>query len=114
MKAFNENIFKKLLKWFDMKYKAPEECKLQMAERNLSTMIHVQPLLIALGVYGVISILVKFRGNYLAALPRFIYFSEYIILGIACILISIKLKKINFARSTIKMIPTYLLFAYLM
>ena len=97
MKAHKENFIKKILKWFDMKYKAPEECKLQMAERNLSTMIRVQPLLIALGVYGVISILVKFRGNYLQALPRFIYFSEYIILGIACILLAIKLKKINFA-----------------
>ena len=114
MKASNDNIIKKILKWFEKKYKAPEECKLQMAERNLSTMIRIQPLLIALGVYGVLSILIKFRGDYLAALPRFIYFSEYIILGITCILLSIKLKKINFARSTVKMIPTYLLFAYLM
>ena len=114
MKPQKENIIKKTLKWFEQKYKAPEECKLQMAERNLSTMIRVQPLLIALGVYGVLSILIKFKGNYFQALPRFIYFSEYIILGIVCILLSIKLKKINFARSTIKMIPTYLLFAYLM
>ena len=114
MKTYKENIFKKFLKWMDVKYRAPEDCKLQMAERNLNTMIRVQPLLIALGLYGVIILLVKFKGNYLAALPRFVYFSEYIVFGIACILLSIKLKRNTFARSSIKMIPTYILFMYLM
>ena len=114
MKIYNGNIFKKILKWLDTKYKAPEDCKLQMAERNLKTMINVQPLLIALGIYGVTILLVKFKGNYTAAIPRFIYFGEYIVFGITCILLSIKLRKNEFARSTIKMIPTYLLFLYLM
>ena len=77
MKIYNGNIFKKFLKWLDTKYKAPEDCKLQMAERNLKTMINVQPLLIALGIYGVTILLVKFKGNYTAAIPRFIYFGEY-------------------------------------
>ncbi len=114
MKIYNGNILKKILKWLDTKYKAPEDCKLQMAERNLKTMINVQPLLIALGIYGVTILLVKFKGNYTAAIPRFIYFGEYIVFGITCILLSIKLRKNEFARSTIKMIPTYLLFLYLM
>ncbi len=114
MKSYKQNIIKKFLNWLEKKYKAPEDCKLQMAERNLNTMIRVQPLLIALGVYGYTLLLVRFNGNYIAALPRFLYFGEYIILGIVCILLSIKLKKRTFARSCIKMIPTYLLFAYLM
>ena len=63
MKIYNGNIFKKILKWLDTKYKAPEDCKLQMAERNLKTMINVQPLLIALGIYGVTILLVKFKGQ---------------------------------------------------
>ena len=114
MKSYKQNIIKKFLNWLEKKYKAPEDCKLQMAERNLNTMIRVQPILIALGVYGYTLLLVRFNGNYIAALPRFIYFGEYIILGIVCILLSIKLKKRTFARSSIKMIHTYLLFAYLM
>lgn len=114
MKEYKDNIIKKILNWLDRKYRAPEDCKLQMAERNLTTMIRVQPLLIALGIYGVIILLIKFKGNYTEAIPRFIYFGEYIVLGIVCILASIKLKRITFVRSTIKMIPTYLLFTYLM
>ena len=114
MKAQKKNIFKQFLNWLEKKYKAPEDCKLLMAERNLSTMIRVQPLLIALGLYGVIILLAKFKGNYYAAIPRFIYFGEYIVLGFLCIFLSVKLKKNTFARSVIKMIPTYLLFSYLM
>ena len=114
MKAQKKNIFKQFLNWLEKKYKAPEDCKLLMAERNLSTMIRVQPLLIALGLYGVIILLAKFKGNYLAAIPRFIYFGEYIVLGFLCIFLSVKLKKNTFTRSVIKMIPTYILFSYLM
>ena len=100
--------------WVERKYKAPEDCKLYLAEQNLNTMILAQIPLILLGVFGVSLLLVKYNGHYITAIPRFIYFGTYIILGTLCIYLSFKLKKITFTRSTVKMIPTYILFTYLM
>ena len=93
MKGYKQNIIKIFLNWLNKKYSAPEDCKLQMAERNLNTMIRVQPILIALGIYGYTLLFIKFKGNYIDAIPRFIYFGEYIVLGILCILLSLKLRK---------------------
>ena len=114
MKEHKSNIFTRFLDYMNKKYKAPEECRLVMADRNLNTMFKAQAMLIIMGVYGLISILVTNKGNYMASIPRFLYFGEYIVFGFLCIFVSAKLKKISFARSTIKMIPTYFLFLYLM
>lgn len=114
MKEHRQNFVRWLIDWFERRYKAPEECKLIMAEKNLNTMFKAQAMLIILGFYGIIAILIANKGNYLASLPRFLYFSEYIIFGFLCIFLSFKLKKINFIKSTVKMIPTYFLFIYLM
>ena len=110
----SQSIFSRMIQWMDLKYRAPEECKLQMAEKNLTTMFKAQIMLIIVGVIGLISILITEKGHYRDSIPRFIYFSEYIVFGLTCIIASAKLKKVNFARSTIKMIPTYFLFIYLM
>ena len=114
MKESSRNIFKIFLEWMNRKYKAPEECKLEMADKNLSTMVKAQTLLIIMAIVGIITILIANRGNYLPYIQRFIYFGVYIVFGLPCILISIKLRKLNFTRSSIKMIPTYFLFIYLM
>lgn len=114
MKRNKESLYRKIINFFEKKYKAPEECKLILAERNLVTMFKAQAMLITLGFFGLISLLITQKGNYSASIPRFIYFGEYIVFGIVCIIASEKLKKINFARSFIKMIPTYFLFFYLM
>ena len=114
MKDYKRNIFRRFYEYMNKKYRAPEECKLLMAERNLNTMFKAQAMLIIMGIYGIVSILVAHKGEYFSVIPRFFYFSEYIVFGFLCILASSKLKKINFARSTIKMIPTYFLFFYLM
>ena len=114
MKEYKNNIFTRFLNYMTDKYRAPEDCKLVMADRNLQTMFKAQAMLIIMGVYGIISILVTQKGNYSSSIPRFLYFSEYIVFGFLCIIVSAKLKKINFARSTVKMIPTYFLFLYLM
>ncbi len=110
----SQNIFRRIKQHLEDKYKAPEECKLAMADKNLSTMFKAQTMLIIMGVIGLLCILIIHQGDYLAYLPRFIYFAIYIVLGIFCILISIKLKKITFTRSRVKMVPTYFLFIYLM
>ncbi len=114
MKANKTNIFTRFLDYMRKKYQAPEECKLQMADRNLNTMLKAQVMLIIMGIYGLVSILVTRKGNYYDSIPRFIYFGEYIVFGLLCIFASSKLKRLTFARSTIKMIPTYFLFLYLM
>lgn len=114
MKGHKNNIFIRFYDYMTKKYKAPEECKLLMAERNLNTMLKAQVMLILLGIYGLVSILITNKGNYMSSIPRFIYFGEYIVFGLLCIFASAKLKKLTFARSTIKMIPTYFLFLYLM
>ena len=114
MEGHKNNIFIRFRDYMTTKYKAPEECKLLMAERNLITMVKAQVMLIIMGIYGLISILVANKGNYISSIPRFIYFGEYIVFGLLCIFSSAKLKKITFARSTVKMIPTYFLFIYLM
>ena len=112
MNKKNNIIIKLITKLID-KYKAPEDCKVMMADRNMSTIIKVQPILIALGVFGLIYLFVNNKGNYYHSIPRFMYFGAYIVFGILSILFSIKLKKINFTRSSIKMIPTHFLFIYL-
>ena len=114
MKEYKNTIFTRFLNYMTDKYRAPEDCKLVMADRNLQTMFKAQAMLIIMGVYGIISILVTQKGNYSSSIPRFLYFAEYIVFGFLCIIVSAKLKKINFARSTVKMIPTYFLFLYLM
>ena len=114
MKEYKNTIFTRFLNYMTDKYRAPEDCKLLMADRNLQTMFKAQAMLIIMGVYGIISILVTQKGNYSSSIPRFLYFAEYIVFGFLCIIVSAKLKKINFARSTVKMIPTYFLFLYLM
>ena len=114
MKAHKNNILTRFLDYMTKKYKAPEECKLVMADRNLNTMFKAQVMLIIMGFYGVISILVARKGDYYSSIPRFIYFGVYIVFGFLSIFVSAKLKKLNFARSTVKMIPTYFLFLYLM
>ena len=114
MKAHKNNIITRFLDYMNKKYKAPEECKLVMADRNLNTMFKAQTMLIIMGIYGIFSILVTQKGDYYSSIPRFIYFGVYIVFGLLCIFLSSKLKKLNFARSTIKMIPTYFLFFYLM
>ena len=114
MTGHKTNIFIRFRDYMTTKYKAPEECKLLMAERNLNTMVKAQVMLIIMGIYGLISILIAQKGNYYNSIPRFIYFGVYVVFGFLCIFVSAKLKKINFARSTVKMIPTYFLFMYLM
>ena len=81
MKAHKNNIFTRFYDYMAKKYKAPEECKLVMADRNLNTMFKAQTMLIIMGVYGLISILVTNKGNYMASIPRFLYFGEYIVFG---------------------------------
>ena len=114
MNNSSPNIFRRLIQWLEEKYKAPEDCKLSMADKNLTTMLKAQSMLIIMGVIGLISILIIHKGDYFTYLPRFVYFGIYIILGFFCIFVSIKLKKITFTRSRVKMIPTYFLFLYLM
>ena len=114
MKGRKRTVFSSLFNWLEQKYRAPEDCKLVMADRNLNTMIKVQPFLIALGVYGVFVILLKNSENLIPAIPRLFYFGEYIVFGLLCILFSVRLKKKAFLRSSIKMLPTYFLFFYLM
>lgn len=114
MKNHSQNGLKRLIRWLEDKYKAPEECKLEMADKNLSTMFKAQTMLIIMGFIGLILILIIHKNNYTAYIPRFIYFGTYIIFGVVCILLSLKLKKITFTRSRIKMVPTYFLFTYLM
>ena len=114
MKEHSQSIFSKIYAFLEKKYKASEECKLLMAERNLSTMFKAQAMLIILGFYGIIAILVTHKGSYQNYIPRFFYFGEYIVFGLLCILMAAKLRTITFARSRIKMIPTYFLFIYLM
>ncbi|MBO4628338.1 MAG: serine/threonine-protein phosphatase [Treponema sp.] len=113
MKRNKQSLYRKLFNYLEKKYNAPEECKLLMAEANLDTMIKVQPLLIVLGIIGLISILIKCKGHYSNYIPRFIYFGTYIIFGILIFIISLRLKKISFTRPFIKMIPTYFLLLYL-
>ena len=64
MKAHKNNILTRFLDYMTKKYKAPEECKLVMADRNLNTMFKAQAMLIIMGFYGVISILVARKGDY--------------------------------------------------
>ena len=114
MKENKENIYRKIYNYLEKKYQAPEECKLIMAERNLTTMFKAQIMLIIIGFFGLISLLILNKGHYLESIPRFIYFGEYVVFGFVCIIASAKLKKMNFVRSFIKMLPTYFLFLYLM
>ena len=114
MKKKQNNIITRFLEYLNKKYKAPEECKLEMADKNLLTMYKAQFMLIILGIIGLISIFISQKGIYKSSIPRILYFSEYIVFGVVCILASVRLRKINFSRSSIKMIPTYFLFAYLM
>ena len=114
MKNGGNSLFNRIIKYLDDKYKAPEECKLQMAEKNLATMPKAQIMLIIMGLIGLVILLVNHKGNYIAYIPRFIYFGVYIVFGLLCIFASAKLKKLTFTRSLIKMIPTYFLFIYLM
>ena len=53
MKAHKNNILTRFLDYMTKKYKAPEECKLVMADRNLNTMFKAQVMLIIMGFYGV-------------------------------------------------------------
>ena len=46
MKGHKTNIFIRFRDYMTTKYKAPEECKLLMAERNLNTMVKAQVMLI--------------------------------------------------------------------
>lgn len=110
----NKNYLKNILHWLEEKYKAPEDCRLSLAEKNLNSMLVAQPMLIIMGIIGIVLLLIKGRGAYSLFITRFIYFSTYIILGALCIYISLKLKKMNFIRATKKMMPTYALFFYLM
>lgn len=114
MKELKKNPFKWIIEVLDQKYHAPEECKLIMAEKNLNTMFKAQVLLIIMSLCGIVSILIAQKGNYISSIPRFCYFGIYIVLGLFCIFISGRLKKINFISSTIKMVPTYILLLYLM
>jgi serine phosphatase RsbU (regulator of sigma subunit) len=109
-----QTFFRRLITLLEAKYRAPEECKLIMAERNLNTMWKAQAMLIVMGITGIILISILHRGEYKEYLPRFIYFATYIVFGVLCTFVSFKLKKVNFTRSFIKMIPTYFLFLYLM
>ena len=108
------NFFIRFYEFLNSKYKAPEDCKLSMADENLNTMMIAQPPLLLIGIVGLILVLIQFSGNYIDAIPRIIYFSIYLVFGSLCIYLSLRLKKINFTRSNVKMIPTYILFTYLM
>lgn len=114
MKDRSPTLFSRLIRKLEDKYRAPEECKLVMADKNLITMWKAQTMLIIMGVIGIICILILHKGEYLTYLPRFIYFLTYIVFGIICIVSAARLRKLNFTRSTVKMIPTYFLFVYLM
>ena len=114
MKETRQNIFDALSQWYDSKFKAPEDCKLSMAEANLNSMMVALPLLITLGVFGVTFLLIKTYGNYSESYARFIYYGAHSILGLVTLLISIKFRKETFLRASIKMIPTHFLFGYLM
>ena len=113
MKDRSPTLFSRLIRKLEDKYRAPEECKLVMADKNLITMWKAQTMLIIMGVIGIICILILHKGEYLNYLPRFIYFLTYIVFGIICIVSAARLRKLNFTRSTVKMIPTYFLFVYL-
>jgi len=93
MKGNKENIYRKIYNFLEKKYRAPEECKLIMADRNLATMFKAQIMLIILGFFGLISLLILNKGHYLESIPRFIYFGEYVVFGFVCIIASEKLKK---------------------
>ena len=82
MKENKENIYRKIYNYLEKKYQAPEECKLIMAERNLTTMFKAQIMLIILGFFGLISLLILNKGHYLESIPRFIYFGEYVVFGL--------------------------------
>ncbi len=114
MKEGKFRFIAQFFNWLDKKYKAPEDCKLFLAEQNLNTMIPAQIPLISLGIFGLIFLLINSRDNYFSAIPRFVYFGIYIVFGLLCIYLSLKLKKVTFTSSRIKMIPTYILFTYLM
>ena len=114
MKDRSQSLITRLIKHLEDKYKAPEDCKLMMADKNLVTMVKAQTMLIIMGIIGIICILIVHKGDYLPYVQRFIYFGIYIVLGVFSIFISIKLRKVNFTRARIKMIPTYFLFTYLM
>lgn len=114
MKDRSQNLFTRFINYLDEKYKAPEDCKLAMADKNLVTMVKAQTMLIIMGIIGLICILIIHKGDYYNYIPRFIYFIIYIVFGILCIVVSNKLRKLNFTRSRVKMIPTYFLFIYLM
>jgi len=109
-----ENFFTKIINNLISKYRTPEECKIVLAEANLKKMLLAQTLLIIIGLFGEVFLLFYYHGNYCKAIERFIYFGVYLFMGGICIFISLKLQKINFTRSLYKMIPTYLLFAYLL
>ncbi len=114
MKEYKNNVFRRFADYLVKKYKAPEECKLVLADKNLYTMVKAQIMLIIMAVTGIISIFIVHKNDYYSYLSRFIYFGIYIVFGILCILTSNKLKKLNFTSSFQKMIPTYFLFIYLM
>lgn len=114
MKNQSQTVVSRFIRYLENKYKTPEECKLLMADRNLTTMLKAQIMLIIMGLIGLVCILIIHRGNYFSNIPRFIYFGVYIVFGFLCIFMSAKLKKLNFTRSFVKMIPTYFLFLYLM
>ena len=69
MKEYKNTIFTRFLNYMTDKYRAPEDCKLVMADRNLQTMFKAQAMLIIMGVYGLISILVTQKGNYSSSIP---------------------------------------------
>lgn len=81
MKGHKNNIFIRFYDYMTKKYKAPEECKLLMAERNLNTMVKAQVMLILLGIYGLISILITNKGNYMSAIPRFFILGNILFLA---------------------------------
>ena len=114
MKEYKNTVFQRFVDYLIKKYKAPEECKLVLADKNLYTMVKAQVMLIIMAVIGIITILIVHKGDYYLYKTRFIYFGVYIVFGILCILTSNKLKKLNFTASIQKMIPTYFLFIYLM
>lgn len=114
MKEYNNNVIHRFVDYLIKKYKAPEECKLVLAEKNLNTMVKAQIMLIIMAVSGIISILIVHKGDYANFICKFIYFAIYVVFGVICIITSNKLKKLTFTTAFKKMIPTYFLFIYLM
>ena len=96
MKEYKNNVFRRFADYLVKKYKAPEECKLVLADKNLYTMVKAQIMLIIMAVTGIISIFIVHKNDYYSYLSRFIYFGIYIVFGILCILTSNKLKKAQF------------------